>query len=112
MTTAYATSSDGLSWDWHGDVLRPTPGTWDQRGARMTTILSSEPLVVLYDGRASAEENWFEKTGIARERDGVLAADPGRSRGDVAALGRRAALCDSRAAVGRAHAVLLRGSEP
>ena len=75
MTTAYATSSDGLSWDWHGDVLRPTPGNWDQRGARLTTTLSSEPLVMLYDGRASAEENWFERTGIAREREGVLAAD-------------------------------------
>jgi hypothetical protein len=76
MTTAYATSSDGLSWDWHGEVLRPVRGTWDQRGARMTTILSSEPMVVLYDGRASAEENWFEKTGIASEHEGVLVADP------------------------------------
>ena len=76
MTTAYATSTDGLSWHWHGEVLRPIPGTWDQRGARMTTILSSEPLVVLYDGRASAEDNWFEQTGIARERNGALAADP------------------------------------
>ena len=76
MTTAYATSGDGLSWDWQGEVLRPTPGTWDQRGARMTTVVSSEPLVVLYDGRATAEDNWFEQTGIARGRGGALAADP------------------------------------
>ena len=112
MTTAYATSADGLSWDWQGDVLCPTPGAWDQRGARMTTVVSSAPLVVLYDGRASAEDNWFEQTGIARGRGGARRCGPGRSGCEVAALGRRAPLCVRGAAARRAHPVLLRGGRP
>ena len=27
MNTAYATSADGLSWDWHGTVLEGRPGS-------------------------------------------------------------------------------------
>ena len=76
MTTAYATSADGLSWDWHGTVLRPPPARWDQRGTRVTAVLSRDPLVVLYDGRAGAEDNWHEVTGVARGTDGrTLVAD-------------------------------------
>jgi hypothetical protein len=73
MTTAYATSKDGLEWEWHGTVLEPRPGTWDQRGARLTTVLPDGRAA--YDGRASKEENWFERIGLARHLgDGRLEA--------------------------------------
>ncbi len=75
MTTKYATSRDGLHWDWRGEVLAPTAGSWDARGARVNAVLTEQPLTVLYDGRPTAEDNWHEVTGIAREVDGRLVAD-------------------------------------
>jgi hypothetical protein len=73
MSTSYLTSDDGLDWTRHGTVLEPTPGTWDARGARVTAVLSHEPLVVLYDGRPTAEDNWHEVTSVARgDADGAL----------------------------------------
>jgi hypothetical protein len=68
MTTAYATSADGLAWDWHGTALAPRPGTWDARGARVTAVLPDGRAA--YDGRASAEENFSERTGLAEPEPG------------------------------------------
>jgi hypothetical protein len=72
MSTAYAVSDDGLRWDWRGTVLEGRPGTWDARGARVTAVLADRRMA--HDGRATKEENFSERTGLAEARDAPVAA--------------------------------------
>jgi hypothetical protein len=47
-------------------VMMPEPGTWYRRGTRLTAVVGE---YAYFDGRASAEENYEERTGLA-EWDG------------------------------------------
>ncbi|HEX2316365.1 MAG TPA: hypothetical protein VHJ17_21670 [Thermomonospora sp.] len=66
MVTAYATSADGLDWRWHGTALGRRAGAWDARGVRISAVVfTPDAVVAAYDGRASAAENYEERTGLA-----------------------------------------------
>lgn len=65
-TTALATSYDGINFEWHGIVFEPSGDGWDGYATRISTLICDPPaFIAIYDGSATVEENYEEKTGIA-----------------------------------------------
>lgn len=62
--TGAARSADGRHWRWEGVVLAPPRSGWDAYETRISCLLA--PDLALYDGIARPEENYAERTGIAR----------------------------------------------
>src|SRR5688500_16333981 len=62
--TGLARSTDGHSWSWEGVVLRPPDQGWDAYETRISCLLA--PDLALYDGIPRPEDNYAERTGIAR----------------------------------------------
>jgi hypothetical protein len=69
MTTEHYTSPDGLDWTHAGRSLDRSADGWDTRGVRVTAVLPGPQPLAWYDGRASAAENWEERTGLAMGTD-------------------------------------------
>ena len=66
-----ATSTDGLTWRWEGEILGANQeGAWDGYASRIGTVWYKAPVwLALYDGSADVSENYEERCGLAYSFD-------------------------------------------
>lgn len=68
--TGLATSGDGKTYTWQRDILLPRPGAWDAYAARLGCLIPTDyGWLGYYDGSASVEENYEERTGLVHTFD-------------------------------------------
>lgn len=69
-STALAVSGDGREYEWLGDLFSPRAGAWDAYAARLGCLVpTASGWVGYYDGAASVEENYEERTGLVQSWD-------------------------------------------
>lgn len=63
--TGLALSSDGINFEWVGDILSPPKKGWHAYAMRLSCLLYINPVFnAFYDGGADVNENYEEKTGL------------------------------------------------
>jgi hypothetical protein len=69
-STGLAVSGDGRRYTWQGALFAPRPGAWDAYAARLGCLVpATQGWVGFYDGAASVEENYEERTGMVQTWD-------------------------------------------
>lgn len=68
--TGFATSRDGVDWQWKGRILQPSKGDWDAYASRLNSIVGgTDGWLGWYDGAASVSENYEERCGLVTSDD-------------------------------------------
>ena len=68
--TGLAMSADCERWEWNGEVLSPPESGWDAYATRLGCLVWTPPVFTgFYDGSASVQENYEERTGIVTSID-------------------------------------------